>query len=164
MRLKALQELAAGRDEAFLRLCEAEFDRIRSKAPSSAALPQFWTWKADSILEMQQIREVEQLRKERFAKEKGTFTPGTDLSLRRPPWFWRGTEKTAWSPGLPPGKRFSVQDMPQVHYKPQQYRWIQESTRLRSTCLPIFTHHTDGSRADADVANHIWATLYRTKP
>lgn len=47
------------------------------------------------------------------------------------PWFRSGTEELDSPFGRPPGKRFSFCEMPQIQCKPEHYRWLQESVKVR---------------------------------
>lgn len=46
-------------------------------------------------------------------------------------WFRSGTEEMSSPFGRPPGKRFSFCEMPQIQCKPEYYRWLQESVKVR---------------------------------
>ena len=47
------------------------------------------------------------------------------------PWFRSRNEETVSPLGRPPGRRFSLCEMPQIHCDPQHYRRLQESVEIR---------------------------------
>ena len=63
------------------------------------------------------------------------ITTPAAFALKHPPpeprlWFQSKLEKKASISVKPPGKRFSVCEMPQIRCKPEHYNWLQKGLRL----------------------------------
>ena len=123
---------------------------------------EYKSWIQGKEDEIQQLRNVEQVCKDRQMQNTGINTMKPPVVPKsRPIWIWEGTERSLQTPLSPPGTRFSTSGLTgRMNYEPSNYRWIQESLRLRSrTPRLMYSDRTDDGKMPEDVVKGLWALM-----
>ena len=123
---------------------------------------EYTSWILEKENEIQQLRNVEQIcRERRMQNTRIDRMSSTVVPKSRPIWIWEGAERSVWASRSPPGMRISVSGLKgRLDYEPGNYRWIQESLRLRSrTPRLAYSDRTDDGKMPEDVVKGLWALM-----